>query len=117
MKELKHGCGWKNFCRNAYCGKCGEELPEFFPPDERFYSDVVHPVTNTFREKLERMVIRAYEDYLKNTVQVVPTDRRRVEDEQVWPQSGGWFEWHSGSLYQGASTSGTMLMWSGQCVS
>jgi stage V sporulation protein G len=61
-------CGFKNELRSKYCNQCGAQLPvqpRPLTPDpnaQAEHKDIAHPITQAFRELLQRKVLDAYED-------------------------------------------------------
>jgi stage V sporulation protein G len=60
-------CGFKNAVRSKYCNECGGKLPPSDVSEEdngrtRLHRDIAHPITSSFRERLQTRVLRAYED-------------------------------------------------------
>ncbi len=62
-------CNFKNEIRSKYCNQCGVQLP-FSPrpqPQETVnntqleHKDIAHPVTQAFREYLQKKVLEGYE--------------------------------------------------------
>ena len=71
------GCRHKVHLRARFCDECGRELPaKELPADEdgrtKLYTDVAHPITQAFRDKLQRRVVEGYE-----------AECKRVADEHV----------------------------------
>ncbi|MFA4984955.1 MAG: 4-(cytidine 5'-diphospho)-2-C-methyl-D-erythritol kinase [Candidatus Brocadiia bacterium] len=59
-------CHTKNHLRSNYCSECGLKLPERkIPMDERgrarLHADIAHPINTAARERLQKMVVEAYE--------------------------------------------------------
>jgi len=60
-------CGHKNHVRAVYCNDCGGKLPPGprttgdGMTKTRFHSDVAHPITASFREKIQQRVIEKYQ--------------------------------------------------------
>lgn len=73
MDKCTH-CGGKNHMRAAYCNDCGKqltrnrvELDETGRP--KLHADIAHPINAACREKLQRFIIREYEDELARSKQ------------------------------------------------
>jgi stage V sporulation protein G len=71
-RKIKHPCSkcnFKNELRSKYCNQCGAELP--FTPNplaaeaagssQLEHKDIAHPITQVFREYLQKRVLEAYE--------------------------------------------------------
>jgi len=62
-------CGFKNESRSKYCNQCGGQLPfqpRPSPQDaangaQAEHKDIAHPITQSFREYLQKRVLEAYE--------------------------------------------------------
>lgn len=69
MKETCPKCGFKNELRSKYCNQCGTQLPLFSQPisqegisnAQSIHKDIAHPITQSFREYLQKRVLEAYE--------------------------------------------------------
>lgn len=60
-------CRHKNHLRARFCEECGRELSfKEMPTDEdgrtKLYTDVAHPITQAFRDKLQKRVIEGYDE-------------------------------------------------------
>jgi stage V sporulation protein G len=61
-------CGFRNEVRSKYCNQCGSQLPFVSTPMEQAntkdaqseHRDIAHPITQTFREYLQKKVLEAY---------------------------------------------------------
>ena len=64
-------CGFRNEVRSKYCNQCGAQLPFVAAPVEQVnagnnkdaqseHRDIAHPITQTFREYLQKKVLEAY---------------------------------------------------------
>jgi len=61
-------CGFKNELRSKYCNQCGQVLaPAQVPQNQEELSgsqvehkDIAHPITQVFREHLQKKVLEAY---------------------------------------------------------
>lgn len=72
-RKVKHPCpkcGYKNETRSKYCNQCGAQLPVSARPvstadavngAQSEHKDIAHPITQSFREVLQRKVLDAYE--------------------------------------------------------
>ena len=68
VKQPCPKCNFKNDSRSKYCNQCGSQLP-FIPkssPTEEAgsqleHKDIAHPITQSFREYLQKRVLEAYE--------------------------------------------------------
>jgi len=69
VKQPCPKCGFKNEARSKYCNQCGAQLP-FSPrptgPDaagsaQSEHKDLAHPITQSFREYLQKRILDAYE--------------------------------------------------------
>jgi stage V sporulation protein G len=69
MKQPCPKCNFKNEVRSKYCNQCGSQLP-FTPrpvgPDatssaQSEHKDLAHPITQSFREYLQKRILEAYE--------------------------------------------------------
>jgi stage V sporulation protein G len=62
-------CGFKNEMRSKFCNQCGGQLPLAPRPivggepqsSSAEHKDIAHPITQSFREVLQRKVLEAYE--------------------------------------------------------
>lgn len=69
MKESCPKCNFKNELRSRYCNQCGSQLPlssqgpgPAGPGDaQSVHKDIAHPITQSFREYLQKRVLEAYE--------------------------------------------------------
>jgi len=85
------GCSHKNHLRARFCEMCGARLPEQqVPADDdgraKLYTDVAHPITQAFRERLQTRIIDAYEGALDadgSDEEVVREDEVIVEVEEA----------------------------------
>ncbi len=61
-------CNFKNELRSKYCNQCGAQLPVLarpLTPDpnaQAEHKDIAHPITQAFRELLQKKVLEAYEE-------------------------------------------------------
>lgn len=69
VKQPCPKCNFKNEVRSKYCNQCGSALP-FGPrpePQEAGFSsqlehkDIAHPITQSFREYLQKRILEGYE--------------------------------------------------------
>jgi stage V sporulation protein G len=71
-RKMKHPCvkcGFKNEARSKYCNQCGAQLPlnsitsaqDASLAAQAEHKDIAHPITQTFREYLQKKVLDAYE--------------------------------------------------------
>ena len=71
-RKVKHPCpkcGFKNELRSKYCNQCAAALPieasaQSAPEagnSQAEHKDIAHPITQTFREYLQKKVLEAYE--------------------------------------------------------
>jgi stage V sporulation protein G len=61
-------CGFRNEMRSKYCNQCAAQLPVVSTPVEinskdaqSEHRDIAHPITQTFRDYLQKKVLDAYE--------------------------------------------------------
>jgi len=62
-------CGFKNESRSKYCNQCGQALPVEPNPltvqeagaAQAEHKDIAHPITQAFREYLQKKVLEGYE--------------------------------------------------------
>ena len=69
IKQPCPKCGFKNEARSKYCNQCAAQLP--FTPRiqgepgavgaQSEHKDIAHPITQSFREYLQKRVLEAYE--------------------------------------------------------
>ncbi|MFA4992930.1 MAG: septation protein SpoVG family protein [Candidatus Omnitrophota bacterium] len=71
-RKIKHPCpkcSFKNELRSKYCNQCGAALPAEVIPQhvedtsisQSEHKDIAHPITQSFREYLQKRVLEAYE--------------------------------------------------------
>jgi stage V sporulation protein G len=71
-RKVKHPCpkcNFKNELRSKYCNQCGSVLPQTTHPAEQEtaqgaqseHKDIAHPITQAFRELLQKKILDAYE--------------------------------------------------------
>ncbi|MFH1397586.1 MAG: septation protein SpoVG family protein [Candidatus Omnitrophota bacterium] len=71
IKQPCQKCGFKNETRARYCNQCGTQLSmssrgleqEIISQSE--HKDIAHPITQTFRDHLQKRVLEAYADEAK----------------------------------------------------
>jgi len=70
IKQPCPKCGFKNELRSKYCNQCGAQLPLVSRPVNQEtagssaqleHKDIAHPITQPFREYLQKRVLEAYE--------------------------------------------------------
>ncbi|MDP2937849.1 MAG: septation protein SpoVG family protein [Candidatus Omnitrophota bacterium] len=67
IKQSCPKCGFKNELRSKYCNQCGAALPAALQTAGHEASallehkDIAHPITQSFREYLQKRVLEAYE--------------------------------------------------------
>ena len=69
IKQPCPKCGFKNEMRSKYCNQCGSQLPIVSKPAspeaqssaQLEHKDIAHPITQSFRELLQKKVLEAYE--------------------------------------------------------
>ena len=69
IKQPCPKCGFKNESRSKYCNQCGGQLPVVTRPvgadaantAQSEHKDIAHPITQSFREYLQKRVLEAYE--------------------------------------------------------
>jgi stage V sporulation protein G len=69
IKQPCPKCGFKNELRSKYCNQCGTQLPLTSKPVSQEaqnaaqleHKDIAHPITQSFREQLQKRVLEAYE--------------------------------------------------------
>jgi stage V sporulation protein G len=69
IKQPCPKCGFKNEARSKYCNQCGAQLPFASRPvgegnlsnAQAEHKDIAHPITQSFREYLQKRVLEAYE--------------------------------------------------------
>ncbi len=74
-------CGFKNELRSKFCNQCGAQLPlaprlsspeaDVFAQSE--HKDIAHPITQSFRDYLQKTVLEAYEKELKKGAGSIPS--------------------------------------------
>jgi stage V sporulation protein G len=79
IKQPCPKCGFKNESRSKYCNQCGSQLPltprpqgqEAATSAQSEHKDLAHPITQSFREYLQKRILEAYEQE-KNARPVSP---------------------------------------------
>ncbi|MFH1578138.1 MAG: septation protein SpoVG family protein [Candidatus Omnitrophota bacterium] len=69
IKQPCPKCGFKNEMRSKFCNQCGGQLPLAPRPisgnemqnTSSEHKDIAHPITQSFREYLQKRVLEAYE--------------------------------------------------------
>ncbi len=69
IKQPCPKCGFKNEMRSKYCNQCGSSLPMTVKPAtpeaqstaQLEHKDIAHPITQSFREYLQKKVLEGYE--------------------------------------------------------
>ncbi len=69
IKQPCPKCAFKNELRSKYCNQCGAQLPIVSRPVNQEsaggaqleHKDIAHPITQPFREHLQKRVLEAYE--------------------------------------------------------
>ncbi|MFH1441953.1 MAG: septation protein SpoVG family protein [Candidatus Omnitrophota bacterium] len=70
IKQACIKCGFKNESRSKFCNQCGIQLPQSyqpmsseinFAPPPIDQKDVAHPITQTFRDYLQKRILDNYE--------------------------------------------------------
>jgi stage V sporulation protein G len=69
VKQPCAKCGFKNELRSKYCNQCGSQLPlaprpagpEAAVDSQLEHKDIAHPITQSFREYLQKRILEAYE--------------------------------------------------------
>lgn len=75
-RKVKHPCpkcNFKNEMRSKFCNQCGAPLPSSGKPVEHEdkdlaqseHKDIAHPITQAFREHLQKKVLDAYDQEKK----------------------------------------------------
>jgi stage V sporulation protein G len=68
-KQVCPKCAFKNESRSKYCNQCGSQLPlaprplgqEADNTAQSEHRDIAHPITQSFREYLQKRVLEAYQ--------------------------------------------------------
>jgi len=62
-------CNFKNEARSKFCNQCGCQLPVSSPPltqetadtSSSEHRDIAHPITQSFRQELQKKILAAFE--------------------------------------------------------
>ena len=73
VKQPCPKCNFKNELRSKYCNQCGGQLPIQVRPitpepinnSQSEHKDIAHPITQAFRELLQKKVLDAFEEEAK----------------------------------------------------
>lgn len=73
IKQPCPKCGFKNESRSKYCNQCGSQLPLITHAQgeagttstQSEHKDLAHPITQSFREYLQKRILEAYEQEKK----------------------------------------------------
>ena len=78
LKSSCPKCGFRNEMRSKYCNQCAAQLPVVSSPSDHQgrdaqseHRDIAHPITQTFRDYLQKKVLAAFEAE-KNSTQSAP---------------------------------------------
>jgi len=74
MSDHCEACGGKNHLRAKYCNGCGKRLPvKHVQKDSKgkakLHADIAHPINLACRQRIQRQVVRAYEQELERSRQ------------------------------------------------
>lgn len=67
LKSSCPKCGFRNEMRSKYCNQCAGQLPVISSSDDQGrdaqseHRDIAHPITQTFRDYLQKKVLEAFE--------------------------------------------------------
>ncbi|MDP3143130.1 MAG: septation protein SpoVG family protein [Candidatus Omnitrophota bacterium] len=68
LKQSCSKCGFRNEIRSKFCNQCGTSLPIVPKPvnaeessSQAEHRDIAHPITQVFREYLQKKVLEAFE--------------------------------------------------------
>jgi stage V sporulation protein G len=69
VKQPCPKCNFKNEIRSKYCNQCAAQLPvtarpmsqDAASPAQLEHKDIAHPITQSFREYLQKKILEAYE--------------------------------------------------------
>jgi len=71
LKTACPKCGFRNEVKSKYCNQCAAQLPAVLRPTaavehegngaQSEHRDIAHPITQTFRDYLQKKVLEAYE--------------------------------------------------------
>ena len=73
IKQPCAKCNFKNESRSKYCNQCGTQLPLLLHPvgeeagvnTQSEHKDIAHPITQSFREYLQKRILEAYDQEKK----------------------------------------------------
>lgn len=76
-------CQTKNHLKARFCNHCGIRLPQLRLPVDpqgrpRLYADIAHPVTQEFRDRLQRQVVEEFQAELERAK--IPGYRSRYDE-------------------------------------
>ena len=80
VKQPCPKCNFKNELRAKYCNQCGAQLPVQVRPmvpdpnAQSEHKDIAHPITQVFRELLQKKVLDAYEEEVRKGPSVATTN-------------------------------------------
>ena len=81
-------CAYKNEARSKYCNQCAAPLPVTVRTPEQDpagaqaeHKDIAHPITQSFREYLQKRVLEAYEQEKARGPSVGPGHHHEFEGE------------------------------------
>ena len=68
VKQACPKCAFKNELRSKYCNQCAASLPveanpqraEEIPSSQAEHRDVAHPITQSFRDRLQKKILEVY---------------------------------------------------------
>lgn len=73
LKQPCSKCGFRNEIRSKFCNQCGASLPVVPKPltaeensSQSEHRDIAHPITQTFREYLQKKVLESFEQEKAN---------------------------------------------------
>jgi len=69
VKQPCSKCGFRNELRSKYCNQCGTQLPVVLRPvgeeassnAQMEHKDIAHPITQSFREYMQKRILEGYE--------------------------------------------------------
>jgi stage V sporulation protein G len=69
IKQSCPKCGFKNELHSKYCNQCAGQLPQSIKSEisgavnlaQSEHKDIAHPITQSFREYLQKSILGAYE--------------------------------------------------------
>jgi len=88
VKQPCPKCGFKNEARSKYCNQCGSSLPVTPRPTgpeaagsaQSEHKDLAHPITQSFREYLQKRILEAF-DHEKKTGSTVEAGHAEFDAE------------------------------------